>query len=102
MRWWKMMAKRVWGVLGWAVLVSGTVIVATASLELGFHSFLVRGPAHTTSPCLSLPIDRPIDPLCVPIHLVSRSKLDLLVPPIFAALVVTAATIFVHTLDICN
>ena len=99
---WKMMGKRVWGVVGWAVLVSGTVTLATASLELGFHSFIVRRPTHTTSSCLNLPVDRPIDPFCVPVHLVARSKLDLLVPPIFATLVVTAATIFVHTLDICN
>jgi hypothetical protein len=49
-----------------------------------------------------LPLDGPYDGLCVPANLFKKSRIDIAVPPIFAALVVAASALFVQGLGLWN
>lgn len=97
----------------WTLLLAATVTIAALSLEMGFgtatspHAEIAEACAlqiNKASPscrrCFRLPLDGPRDALCVPASLFKKSSVDFAVPPIFAALVVTASALFVQGLGL--
>jgi len=97
----------------WTLMLAATVTVAALSLEMGFstaispHMEIAEAcslQSNKASPscrqCFRLPLDGPRDGLCVPASLFRKSGLDFAVPPIFAALVVTASALFVQGLGL--
>jgi hypothetical protein len=47
-----------------------------------------------------MPLDVPGEILCFPSHLFVKSKIDFIVPPIFAALIVAASTCLVRAVGL--
>jgi len=97
----------------WTLMLAATVTVAALSLEMGFgiatspHAEIAESCAlqiNKASPscrrCFRLPLDGPRDGLCVPASFFKKSPMDFAVPPIFAALVVTASALFVQSLGL--
>ena len=97
----------------WTLMLAATVTVAALSLEMGFSAAISPHveiadacslPSNKASPscrqCFRLPLDGPRDGLCVPASLFRKSHLDFAVPPIFAALVVTASALLVQGLGL--
>ncbi len=96
-------------------MLAATVTVAALSLEMGFSSSISPSmeiaeacslQGNKVSPscrqCFWLPLDGPNDGLCVPANLFKKSRIDIAVPPIFAALVVAASALFVQGLGLWN
>ncbi|KAH9540036.1 hypothetical protein CY35_15G087900 [Sphagnum magellanicum] len=99
----------------WTLMLAATVTVAALSLEMGFSSSISPSmeiaeacslQGNKVSPscrqCFWLPLDGPNDGLCVPANLFKKSRIDIAVPPIFAALVVAASALFVQGLGLWN
>ncbi|CAK9207229.1 unnamed protein product [Sphagnum troendelagicum] len=99
----------------WTLMLAATVTVAALSLEMGFSSSISPSmeiaeacslQGNKISPscrqCFWLPLDGPYDGLCVPANLFKKSRIDIAVPPIFAALVVAASALFVQGLGLWN
>ncbi|CAK9207342.1 hypothetical protein BDL97_15G103800 [Sphagnum fallax] len=99
----------------WTLMLAATVTVAALSLEMGFSSSISPSmeiaeacslQGNKVSPscrqCFWLPLDGPYDGLCVPANLFKKSRIDIAVPPIFAALVVAASALFVQGLGLWN
>lgn len=97
----------------WTLMLAAAVTVAALSLEMGFstaispHMELAEACAlqsNKASPscrqCFRLPLDGPRDGVCVPANIFKKSGMDFAVPPIFAALVVTASALFVQGLGL--
>ena len=97
----------------WTLMLAATVTVAALSLEMSFstaispHMEIAEAcslQSNKASPscrqCFRLPLDGPRDGVCVPANLFKKSGLDFAVPPIFAALVVTASALFVQGLGL--
>lgn len=90
----------------WTIFLATVVTVASVSPELAFTSGLSPFTEFSLA-CddlqgkyLRLPLDKPGDVICLPAHMVGRSNMDFLVPPIFAAMVVTASAFFVHAVGL--
>lgn len=47
-----------------------------------------------------VPLDIPAEVLCLPANLFRRSKMDLVVPPVFAAIVVAVSAVVVRTMGL--
>lgn len=47
-----------------------------------------------------VPLDLPSEVLCLPANLFRRSKMDLVVPPVFAAIVVALSAVVVRTMGL--
>ena len=97
----------------WTLLLASTVTVAALSVEMGFSTSisphmeiaeacsLERNKAlPLCRQCFWLPLDGPRDKVCAPTKLFTKSPMDFAVPPIFAALIVTASTLFVQGLGL--
>ncbi|XAR68970.1 hypothetical protein NMG60_11000396 [Bertholletia excelsa] len=78
----------------WTAILTATVAVASFSPELAFVSAIAPASAFSrrcqasSEGFVRVPLDVPSEVLCFPAHLFGRSKLDLLVPPVFAAVIV--------------
>ncbi len=92
-------------------MLAVTVTVAALSLEMGFSSSISPSmeiaeacslQGNKVSPscrqCFWLPLDGPYNGLCVPANLFKKSRIDIVVPPIFAALIVATLALFVQRL----
>ncbi|XP_030449795.1 uncharacterized protein LOC115672167 [Syzygium oleosum] len=92
----------------WTALLTATVAVASFSPELAFVSAVSPSSAFTRecgggggpSPddVVRVPVDLPGEVVCLPAHLFSRSRADLVVPPVFAAVVVAGSALVVRAL----
>ncbi|XP_019186623.1 PREDICTED: uncharacterized protein LOC109181325 [Ipomoea nil] len=86
----------------WTTVLTVTVALASFTPELAFVSAIT--PASSFSaPCASsssvrIPLDVPSEVFCFPAQLFRKSKMDLVVPPIFAAVVVAASAYVVKAL----
>lgn len=81
------------------------ILLRKESCESGFDGFLCAGAAFVaaisptssfsrecrTEGAIRVPLDLPGEVLCFPAQLFSRSKIDLVVPPVFAAAVVAGS-----------
>lgn len=90
----------------WTAFLAAVVTVASVSPELAFTSRLSPFTEFSLA-CddlqgnsLRLPLDKPGDVICLPAHMVGRSNMDFLIPPIFAAMVVAASAFFVHAVGL--
>ncbi|KAK3038563.1 hypothetical protein RJ639_029363 [Escallonia herrerae] len=88
----------------WTTLLTVTVAAASFWPELAFVSAVspnslfsracpVEGPSW-----VRVPVDVPAEVFCLPSSLFGRSKMDLLVPPVFAAVVVAGSAFLVRAL----
>ncbi|WOL08449.1 hypothetical protein Cni_G17202 [Canna indica] len=79
----------------WTALITAAVAVAAFSPELAFvwavsQTLSFAGPCGAAS--VRLPLDGPPgEVVCVPAYLFERSSVDVVIPPLFAVAVVTAA-----------
>lgn len=79
----------------WITLLTLTVAVASISPQVTFVSAISPSSSFSrkcrTEGSIRMPLDVPGDILCFPAHLFIRSKVDLIVPPVFAAIIVAAS-----------
>ncbi|XP_021290060.1 uncharacterized protein LOC110420953 [Herrania umbratica] len=79
----------------WTVLLTAVVAIASFSPEVAFVSAISQSSAFSKECGIEgsvvVPTDVPGAKLCLPDHLVRRSKIDWIVPPVFAAVVVTGS-----------
>ncbi|KAH7866909.1 hypothetical protein Vadar_026577 [Vaccinium darrowii] len=88
----------------WTAILTITAAVASFSPEWAFISAISPTSAFSR-PCeakgfIRVPIDVPTEVLCFPAHMVGRSKLDMVVAPIFAAVVVAGSAYVVRALGL--
>lgn len=88
----------------WTMLTTATVAVASLSPEIAF-AWAVSVPTSFFGACgpsyVRLPLDGPAgEVVCLPALYFERSRLDLIVPPVFAAVVVAASVCFVRSIGL--
>lgn len=87
----------------WTMLLTLTVALASFSPEVSFVSAISSSSSFSRA-CVDpdmfirVPIDLPAEILCLPAHRFAKSNLDLIVPPVFAAVVVAASAFLVRAL----
>ncbi|GMN47599.1 hypothetical protein TIFTF001_016784 [Ficus carica] len=85
----------------WTMLLTLTVAVASFSPEVAFV-WAISSSSSFSRACVDpdmsvrVPLDLPAEILCLPAHRFTKSKLDLIVPPIFAAVVVAGSGFLVR------
>ncbi|XP_061341420.1 uncharacterized protein LOC133287770 [Gastrolobium bilobum] len=88
----------------WVTLLTLTVAVASLSTQLAFVSAISPSSSFSqkcnTDGYIRMPLDVPGDILCFPAHLFMKSKIDLFVPPIFAAVIVAASACLVRAVGL--
>ncbi|KAI9085814.1 hypothetical protein K1719_032228 [Acacia pycnantha] len=88
----------------WTMLLTFTVAVASFSPEAAF--VLAISPSSSFSKAcksesfIRVPLDVPGDILCFPPQLFTKSKIDLIVPPVFAAVIVAASACVVRAVGL--
>ncbi|EXC31023.1 hypothetical protein L484_021325 [Morus notabilis] len=86
----------------WTMLLTLTVALASFWPEVSFVSAI--SSSSFSRACVDpdlfirVPIDLPAEILCLPAHRFAKSNLDLIVPPVFAAVVVAASAFLVRAL----
>ncbi|KAK9668660.1 hypothetical protein RND81_13G076000 [Saponaria officinalis] len=87
----------------WTAFLSVTVAIAALTPEASFiwaispsSLFSSACGADRSNSFLRVHVDLPSDVVCLPAKLFQRSKIDLVVPPIFAALVVASCACVVR------
>ncbi|CAI9766275.1 unnamed protein product [Fraxinus pennsylvanica] len=88
----------------WTTILTLTVAVASFWPEFAFVS-AISPTSSFSQAChregyLRLPLDIPGENLCFPVQLFSRSKMDVVVPPVFAAVIVTSTAYAVRALGL--
>ncbi|KAK1270579.1 hypothetical protein QJS04_geneDACA022353 [Acorus gramineus] len=88
----------------WTALLTASVAVASMSPEVAFMAAVSPSSGFARA-CpewaFRVPVDAgPGEVVCVPARLFGRSELDLIVPPVFAALVVAASALFVRAVGL--
>ncbi|XP_022972738.1 uncharacterized protein LOC111471253 [Cucurbita maxima] len=88
----------------WTILLTLTVAAASFAPELAFAS-AISPSSSFASHCkaagfVRVPMNFPGDVVCVPDNLFRKSGIDLIVPPIFAAVVVAGSACFVRALGL--
>ncbi|KAF7818515.1 Cortactin-binding protein like [Senna tora] len=80
----------------WTALLTLTVALASFSPELAFVSAISPSSSFSNKcniqSSIRLPLDVPGQVLCFPPSLFTKSNIDLIVPPLFAALIVAASS----------
>lgn len=90
----------------WTTILTAAVAVASLTPEMAFvsavspFSSLSEACSTGAAASVSLPLDFPSQKLCFPAAVFERSKMDMVVPPIFAAAVVASAAVFVKALGL--
>ncbi|XP_010553291.1 PREDICTED: uncharacterized protein LOC104823422 [Tarenaya hassleriana] len=94
----------------WTALLTLTVAVISFAPELAFVSAISPSlPADDASSrwrrcgsdgALMLPLDFPSEMFCFPASMFGRSKVDLVVPPVFSAIVVAVSAVVVRTMGL--
>lgn len=93
----------------WTTLLTVTVAVASFSSELAFVSIispttsssydsLSRGYHCPHDESVRVPMDIPTEIFCIPVEMFRRSKMDLVIPPVFAAVIVACSAYVVRAL----
>ncbi|XP_048429483.1 uncharacterized protein LOC125472292 [Pyrus x bretschneideri] len=88
----------------WTTVLILTVAVASFSPEVAFVS-AISSTSEFSRVCgsegsIRIPSDVPGDVLCLPAHLFSKSAIDFIVPPVFAAAVVAASAYLVRAVGL--
>ncbi|KAI4349282.1 hypothetical protein L6164_009891 [Bauhinia variegata] len=92
----------------WTMLLTLMVAVASFSPEVAFVSAISPSSSFshkcqtdgsvtvTVTVTIRIPLDIPGEALCFPTHYFSQSKIDLIVPPVFEAVIVAASVCVVR------
>ncbi|XP_071728685.1 uncharacterized protein [Rutidosis leptorrhynchoides] len=90
----------------WTTLLTITVAVTSFAPELSFV-WAIAPTSPFSKVCqdqkegfVRVPFDVPSDVFCLPVEMFKKSKMDLMVPPIFAAVIVAASACFVRALGL--
>ncbi|XWS53159.1 hypothetical protein CRYUN_Cryun11dG0133700 [Craigia yunnanensis] len=91
--------------LTWTVLLTLMVSIASFAPEMAFVSAVSPSLSSFSRPCkieglVKIPLDFPREKVCLPAHMVKRSKMDFFVPTVFAGLVVAASACVVRSLGL--
>ncbi|GMI97083.1 hypothetical protein like AT1G07795 [Hibiscus trionum] len=86
----------------WTALLASMVSIASFSSEVAFVSAISPSSSFSRS-CnveglVRIPLDFPREKICLPAHMVKRSKVDFFVPTVFAGLVVAGSACVVRSL----
>ncbi|XP_027367380.1 uncharacterized protein LOC113873453 [Abrus precatorius] len=87
----------------WVTALTLTVAVASFSPEVAFVSAISPSSSFSEkckSKSVRVPLDVPGDTLCFPPHLFTKSHIDTIVPPVFAALIVAASACVVRAVGL--
>ncbi|KAK7336970.1 hypothetical protein VNO77_17524 [Canavalia gladiata] len=88
----------------WITLLTLTVAVASFSPQVAFVSAISPSSSFSqkcnTDGSIRMPLDVPGDILCFPAHTFVKSKIDLIVPPVFAAAIVAASACVVRAVGL--
>ncbi|XVF20101.1 hypothetical protein REPUB_Repub11eG0169100 [Reevesia pubescens] len=88
--------------LAWTILLTLMVSIASFAPEMAFVSAVSPGSSFSrsckTEGLVRIPLDFPSDKVCLPAHMVKRSKVDFFVPTVFAGLVVVGSACVVRSL----
>ncbi|KAI8560478.1 hypothetical protein RHMOL_Rhmol04G0259000 [Rhododendron molle] len=88
----------------WTTILTLTVAVASFVPEAAFVSAIAPTSAFSgaceAGDSVRVPMDVPTEVFCLPAHMFRRSKMDLLVPPVFAAVVVAGSACVVRALGL--
>ncbi|KAG6386349.1 hypothetical protein SASPL_155247 [Salvia splendens] len=87
--------------VAWTAVLTATVAVASFTPEWAFVSAI----SPLSPPCLGdglvrLPLDIPPEDFCLASRLFRRSEIDMLVPPLFAAVIVAGSAFAVRALGL--
>ncbi|GMI96500.1 hypothetical protein like AT2G37530 [Hibiscus trionum] len=79
----------------WTLILTVMVAVASFSPEVAFVSAISQSSPFSKA-CgraglLRVPMDVAGEKLCLPVHLFGKSKIDWIIPPVFAAVIVTGS-----------
>ncbi|CAJ1968338.1 unnamed protein product [Sphenostylis stenocarpa] len=96
---------RAWPLLMYAVIwvaaMTFTVAVASLSTEVAFVSAISSSHRCTSNGGSSVRVRVPLEETpCFPAHLFTKSSIDVVVPPIFAALIVAASACVVRAVGL--
>lgn len=88
----------------WTTLLTLTVAVASFWPEVAFVWAISPSSSFSqecdTDSSVRVPLDLPGELLCLPTHIFKRSKIDLIIPPVFAAVVVAGSAWIVRALGL--
>ncbi|KAK9920699.1 hypothetical protein M0R45_029246 [Rubus argutus] len=84
----------------WTACLTLTVALASFSPEVAFVSAISSSSSCESEGLIRVLSDVPGDILCLPAHLFSKSKIDFIVPPVFAAVVVAGSAFLVRALGL--
>ncbi|OAY41268.1 uncharacterized protein LOC110623757 [Manihot esculenta] len=88
----------------WTALLTTIVAVASFSPEMAFVSAISTSSAFSrkceAQGTVRVPVDVPGEIVCLPAQLFVRSKIDLIVPPVFAAVVVAGSAWVVRAMGL--
>ncbi|KAK2643141.1 hypothetical protein Ddye_024904 [Dipteronia dyeriana] len=85
----------------WTILLTLTVAVASFAPEFAFVSTISPSSSrscYASSGFIRIPLDFPRESVCLPSHMVKRSKLDFFVPTVFAGLIVAGSAFVVRSM----
>ncbi|PON76155.1 forkhead box protein G [Trema orientale] len=84
----------------WTTLLTLTVAVVSFSPEVAFVSAISTSSSFSrachTDDAIRVPLDMPGQIICLPANRFTKSNIDLIVPPVFAALVVAGSAFLVR------
>lgn len=87
----------------WTALLTLTVAMASFTPEIAFVSVISSSSSSSstsrvceTDSYIRVPLDLPGEIFCLPAHRFMRSKIDFIVPPIFAAVIVAGSAFLVR------
>ncbi|VVB02518.1 unnamed protein product [Arabis nemorensis] len=91
----------------WTVFLTITVAIVSLAPEFAFVSAIYPSSSSLefsrrcgSESSVLVPLDIPSEVLCLPVNLFRRSKMDLVVPPVFAAIVVAVSAVIVRTMGL--
>ncbi|KAM7526312.1 hypothetical protein LguiA_016214 [Lonicera macranthoides] len=86
----------------WTTLLTVTVGVASFATELAFVSAITSKSAFSKvcqlEGSVRVPFDVPMEVFCLPARFFKRSDMDMVVPPLFAAVIVAASAYVVRAM----
>ncbi|XP_010505342.1 PREDICTED: uncharacterized protein LOC104782178 [Camelina sativa] len=102
-----------WGVplfvygVTWTLFLTITVAIISLAPEFAFVSAIYLSSSSMgfslrcgSDAAVLVPLDLPTEMFCLPANLFRRSKMDLVVPPVFAAIVVALSAVVVRTMGL--
>ncbi|XP_010509325.1 PREDICTED: uncharacterized protein LOC104785756 [Camelina sativa] len=93
----------------WTLFLTITVAIISLAPEFAFVSAIYPSSSSSSAgfsrrcgsdAAVLVPLDLPTEMFCLPANLFRRSKMDLVVPPVFAAIVVALSAVVVRTMGL--